>query len=515
VRSTEAADPPNVKRGRKASDAGGDPATTFDLLPFEADSEVVARSSRQTAVAQVVTQGVRFLTNVVLARLLTPNDFGVVAVALVLTALIDQFKDFGMGAAIIQRPTVDRILLNSVFYLNVAIGIFAAGGMLLFAEPLAEAIGNRSASTVIRAYAGITIVTALGLVHQSVLSRRMQFRKLAWVTAVPAVITASTSLIAAVAGMGYWALVLGAAVGAIAGTVMLWGSDKWRPTREVSFSSLASIWGFSWHAFMSNVLYCVWTQMDKVIVSRGVGPAALGIYTMGQRVVSTPLSAISSVIDRVTFSAFSRRQDENAALRSGFTRSSAVIALITFPVMAGAAALATPMVAVVFGPKWSDLAPVIQVLAPVGAVQSVTFNCGQILLAKGRADWTYRWGILHLIVLLVLEITFVRWGVVGVTLGYATGIVLITPFSLLLAFHFIEMRLRDYFASLFPYIWMTAGMTISVVLISWWCRTVGGSYLAELTGGVTTGIIVYGVLLLLVRPPALVDATKALRGSMR
>jgi Domain of unknown function (DUF2172)/Domain of unknown function (DUF4910)/Polysaccharide biosynthesis protein len=106
--------------------------------------------------------------------------------------------------------------------------------------------------------------------------------------------------------------------------------------------------------------YFVWSQTDKVIVGRGVGSGGLGIYTMGHRIISTPLWAISSVIDQVTFPAFSRRQDDNGALRSGFTRSAAVIALIAFPLMAGAAAVATPMVAVVFGPKWTGLAPVIR-----------------------------------------------------------------------------------------------------------------------------------------------------------
>jgi O-antigen/teichoic acid export membrane protein len=501
-----------VNRQIKASPTGEDPSTRLDPLASEADTQAVARSSRQTAVGQVVTQGVRFLTSIVLARLLTPEDFGVVAVALVLATLIDTVQDLGMGAAIIQRRTVDQVLLNSVFYLNVAIGALLATGMLLFASPLAEALGNRSATTVIQAYAAITFVTALGQIHQSILRRKMQFRKIAWVTAASAVITASISLIGAIAGMNYWALVLGAAVGAMAGTIMLWGFDQWRPSRHVSSSSLASIWGFGWHTFMTNLLYFSWTQIDKVIVGRGAGSAALGIYTIGQRVISTPLSAISSVIDEVTFPAFSRRQDENGALRSGFTRSSAVIALMTFPLMAGAAAVATPMVAVVFGPKWSDLAPVIHVLALAGAIQSVTFNCGQILFAKGRADWSFRWGILHLIVLSGLEIVFVRWGAVGVAFGYATGLVLITPFTLILTFHLIEMRLRDYFVNLFPYIWMTAAMTISVILTSWWCRSAGGSNLAELITGVITGILVYGVLLRLIRPPALVDAIKALRG---
>ena len=500
---------------RRASATGEDPDTRLDVQAHEADSKAVARSSRQTAVSQMVTQGVRFLTSIVLARLLTPNDFGVVAIALLLATLIDHLRDMGMGAAIIQRRTVDQVLLNSVFYLNVAIGALTATGLLLSAEPLAEALGSPSAAPVIQAFAGITLITAVGQIHHSILRRRMQFQKIAWVTAASAVIMASTSLIGAAAGMDYWALVLGAAVGATAETIMLWSFDQWRPTRRVSFSSLASIWGFSWHSFLANILYFSWSQADKVIVGRFVGPAALGVYTMGQRVVSTPLSAISSVIDEVTFSAFSRRQDENAALRSGFTRSSAVIALMTFPLMAGAAVVATPMVAVVFGSKWSDLAPVIQVLAPAAAIQSVTFNCGQLLLAKGRADWSFRWGIVHLIVLVGLEIFFVRWGAVGVALGYAIGLTLITPFTLILTFHFVEMRLRDYFVNLFPYLWMTAAMTISVILMTWWCRSVGASDLAQLSAGVATGILVYGVLLRLVRPAALADASNALLGRIR
>jgi PST family polysaccharide transporter len=188
---------------------------------------------------------------------------------------------------------------------------------------------------------------------------------------------------------------------------------------------------------------------------------------------------------------------------------------MTFPLMAGVAAVATPMVAVVFGPRWSDLAPVIQVLALAAAIQSVTFNCGQLLMAKGHADWSFRLGIVHLIVLAGLELLFLRWGAVGVALGYTTGLILITPITLLLTFHFIEMRLRDYFANLFPYLWMTATMTISVILLTWWCRSVGASDLIELIAGVATGVLVYGILLRLVRPAALVDATKALLGRIK
>jgi PST family polysaccharide transporter len=480
--------------------------------PVEVTSTVVVRSSRQTAVAQVISQSTRFLTSIVLARLLTPDDFGVVAVALIIMTVLDRFRDMGTGAAIIQRREVDDGLLNAVFLLNVVMGLAMSGLIFGFAAPLASAMGNPDAAAVIRVFAGIAIITALGQIHQSLLRRRMQFRRIAVITAVAAVVTAAVSVVAALFGLTYWALVLGTGVGTAVSTVMLWVYDPWRPTRHVSWRGLKSIAWYSWHIFLSDLLFLVWNQLDKVIVGRFVGTTGLGLYTMGQRVVTTPLTALSSVIDEVTFPAFSRRQDDDAALRSGFTRTACVVALVIFPLMAGIAVVAEPFVSVVLGDQWAALVPIIWVLAPAGAIQAVTFNSGQLLLAKGRSDWTYRWGILYVAVLGTLELAMSRWGATGVALGYAVGTALLTPFSLMLAFRLVHMRLRTYVVALLPFATMSAAMAGTVAVVSWLTSQLSAPDLLRLFLAVLVGVAVYALQLIVWRPPALKDALAAVRG---
>jgi PST family polysaccharide transporter len=478
-------------------------------------SGLVARSSKQTAVSQVITQGVRFLTSIVLARLLTPEDFGIVAVALIISAVLDRVKDMGTGMALIQRKHVDQVLLNSVFSFNVLLGALTSILLLWLAVPIANAFNNPASAPAIQVFAGFTFVAALGQIHQSLLRRRMHFRQLAVATATAAVVTAVTSIAGALAGMTFWALVVGTGVGVATNTVLLWIFDRWRPTRHVSLASLRSIARYSWHIFLSDILFLVWNQLDKVIVSRFVGATGLGLYTMSGRLVTSPIASLATVIDDVTFPAFSRKQDDHAALRSGFTRSSGVVAMLIFPLMTGLGLLAAPLVAVVFGEKWAGLVPIIWCLAPAGAVNAVTASSGQLLLAKGRSDWTYRWGLLYLVVLGGLELALAPWGATGVALGYTFGTLLLTPFSLMLAFHFIEMRLRDYLRALWPYVAAVAVMALAMLLATRWVAHAGAHDLVQLAVGFVVGTAVYAGALRLMNPPAVRDAVHALRGRLR
>ena len=479
------------------------------------DTGTVARGARHTAAAQVITQVVRLATNVVLARLLTPEDFGIVAIALVVTLLVDQLKDVGTGSAIIQRPKVDDLLLNSVFYLNLALGFVLAGGMFLLAGPVALALSDESAAPVLQAFSLVTLVTALGQIHHSLLRRSLRFVEIAVTTSVTAMVTAAVSIAGALLGMTYWALVVGNIVGALVGTVMVWVYDRWRPSRNFSLASLRSIWSYSFHLFLSNVLFVVFNQVDKIIISRFLGGAALGAYTLAQRTVAAPVSSVASVVNEVVFPAFSRRQEDHAALRSGFIRSSCTTAVVTFPFAFGLAVLAHPAVEVVFGDDWLAVVPVLWFLAPVAAVQSVTAHSSQLLLAKGRSDWSYRWGVVYCIVLTALELFGVRWGLVGVTAAYAAGVLLLTPFSLLIAFRPIGLPLRPYLIALLPYAWISAVMVACVFVSSHITRQAGATPLAELVIGVAIGGVVYALLLLVVRPPALQDALAVLKGGQR
>jgi PST family polysaccharide transporter len=169
-------------------------------------------------------------------------------------------------------------------------------------------------------------------------------------------------------------------------------------------------------------------------------------------------------------------------------------------------------VAVLLGPQWSGVAPVILALAPAGAIQSVTFNSAQILFAKGRADWAFRWGLLHLGLLTPLELVGARWGITGVAWGYAIGVILIAPFTLLLTFRTIDLRMRDYLAPLVPFAVSSLAMVAVVVPIRVALADSGASDLVQLGGSVGAGVVVYAFAMWRWRPQGVVDAVTALRG---
>jgi lipopolysaccharide exporter len=477
----------------------------------EVTTAVVVRSARHNAVGQVVTQSARLLTSVVLARLLAPGDFGVVALAMVVQIFLDEIKDIGMGATIVQRKSVDQVLLNSVFYANVVIGAAVSALLYAAAGPVASSLGSAEAAPAVRGFAVIMFVTALGQIHLSLLRRAMQFRHIAKVISASAIVNAVVSIGCALGGMTYWALVLGNGAAAVTGTVMYWTYDTWRPTAKASLAALRSIWRTSWHIFMVGFLTLIWVQVDRVIVSSFVGVVALGTYALAQRVVTTPTGSISSMLSDVAYSAFARRQDDNAALRSGFMRSSAVIATITFPMMFGVAAVAAPLVPVVFGDQWSGLVPIIWFLAPACAFTSVTFNCDQILRAKQRSDWSWRWGVVHLVVLGGIELFMVRWGVVGVAAGYLIGTLLLMPFTIIMAFKPIQGRPAAYARMLFPALWMSTLMAAAALLVVNVLNTTGASDAVQAGAGIVTGAALYLGLLAVVRPPAVRDLLSVAR----
>lgn len=490
--------------GQGGSGSGQTPLATVN-------AGMVARGTQATAVSQIVIQGVRFLTNVVLARLLAPEVFGVVAVALVVTMLLDQLRDMGTGAAVIQRARVDDRLLNTVFYLNIALGALLAVILFLTAAPLSAWLGNREATTVLQAFAGLTFVGSLGQIHHALLRRHMRFGEIAIANSVTAIVIAIVSIAGALLGHGYWSLVAGTIAGTVVGTVMVWIYDRWRPSWQFDMASLRSIWSFSSNLFLSNVVFYFFTQVDKVIISHALGAGPVGTYSMAQRTVSAPVNSMSTVVGEVTFPAFSRRQDDDAGLRSGFVRSSRVIALVTFPLMFGLAAVATSVVPVVFGPRWEGLVPLVWLLAPVGAIQSVTTQSAQLLLAKGRADLALRWGLVYSVVLVSLELVGVRWGVVGVAGAYAAGLLLLTLPGLAIAFRLIDLPLRAFGAAMAPHAAITAAMVAAVLAATYAVRTAHGSAHVELVAGVCVGGLTYLGLARATKLPAMHDAVAAIR----
>jgi PST family polysaccharide transporter len=469
------------------------------------------------AVSQASTQVLRFATNIVLAHLLVPADFGIIAIGLTVTMFLDQIRDLGTGATIIQRKDVTPSLLNTVFCLNAAMGVTL--GLVVFAgaSPLAAALGNAQgtaahaqAAHVLQAFALVSVLSSAANVHYALLRRDMRFRVVGVISTASALCNTVVSVALAVAGAGVWSIVAGLAAGTTLGAVAAWWSSGWRPRLELRLADLRSIRQFAAFLLLTNLVAFALQQSDRVVVNRVLGPALLGIYVIALQITTYPLTTVTSALTEVLFPAFARKQDDKQALRSAYVRANRVIALITFPLMAGTAAVAPLLVPVVLGEKWHAAVPLLIALGPAGALRSITANTGSLMLAQGRSRATFLSSAAFAAIVVTGFVVGIRWGLQGMCVTYTAVVVAVTPALCWVAFRDLDLRVRDYFRALGPLTLITLVMVAAVVGTGF---TVPQTLPAavRLAAQVLVGAAVYVGLLVRVRPIAYVDALSALR----
>ena len=490
-----------MKRSRGSS------SVSFDAI---VSTDSVARASRHTVLAQLATQVSRLAVNVILARLLTPSDFGVVAVAMVVMVVVWQLTDLGTAAVIIQREVIDDALVTSLFYFNIVMGAGLSAAMFAVARPLAALMGEPSAASSIQVLASVGFIGSVGNMHYALLRRNMKFGWLATMNIANAAVSGVVGIALAVAGAGLWALVGSVVAGTFVSTVIAWWYEPWRPSATFSLERLRSVARFSIHFFYSSALAVGFAQLDKVIISRLLGSAALGTYTVAQRTVTSPINTVSEAVSTVSFSVFAREQSNPEALRSGVTRAAGVVALVVLPSMVGLAVLAEDAVAMVYGPRWESATPVIQVLAPVAAVQALSRVTASVMLAMGRSDWLYRWALAYCLVGAGVMLVSSQWGLIGVSLGLAAVVALLAPFEMMMALHLIGMSLGAYLRSLLPQLAITAVMAGSAWLAATLVDRLGAGSALQLLAGTVAGAVVYAGLMWRTKLPALDDARRVL-----
>lgn len=474
-------------------------------------TSAVVSGARVVVLAQIFTLSTRFVMSVVLAILLLPRDIGVVAIAQTVMLFFDQIRDMGTGIALIQKAQLRNPMICTVFLFNVLLGAGLMLAQVALSEPVGAVMHEPQAGTILLALAPIPFVLSLGQVHHALLRRDLKYRQIAILNALAALANALASLLGALAGMGPWALALGIAVGYCVDTMLSWYFDDWRPWAawKVEWRSMRDIAGFSTRIFAANAVGFLFSQSDKLLVGRWLGAGPLGLYSLAQRVLSYPRAAVSNMVGEVTLPAFAKHQADNVALQKGFVRAARVVALLTFPVMAGAAAVARPTVDGGLGPAWHGLTPLIWILAPLGAVQSITTLAGGLIVAKGRGGGYLSWTLLSSVPGLALFAIGLQWSLNWACIAGAGVYLLLTPLLLFLCFREVHLSVRTFARHMLAVTAISTVMAGVVVAVD---ATLGTSlpHLATMVVGIGVGVIVYVALLAIVRPAALTDTAEAL-----
>jgi O-antigen/teichoic acid export membrane protein len=400
------------------------------------------------------------------ARMLGPAAYGLMAMAALVIAFISNFRDLGTATAIIQRPTVSRHLLSSLFWINVAVGLLMCITVAATAQTVASFFRSPELAGILRVLSLSLWIASASVVHNAILTRAMLFKAVALTELVAALAGYLVALTCAYAGLGVWSLVFASVTSSLTNTIGYWAGARFAPRFEFNWSEVKSIAGFSSNLSAFGIVNYACRNVDNLIVGKVLGSVSLGFYQMAYNLMLTPIQNISTMISQVLFPAFSRIQDDSERFRHAYVRGCMVIALLTFPVMAGLGVVADPLIRAVLGPKWIGAIPIFQILVPVGLVQSVQTTVGIVYQAKGRTDLLFRWGLLVLVAVTSAFLVGVRFGAVGVAAAYAIVYVifLIYP-GFALCFRLIGIRFRDFVSALLPQLMLTISM--SVICYAW------------------------------------------------
>jgi O-antigen/teichoic acid export membrane protein len=414
----------------------------------------LARQARQsvgwTLLQNVGRNGGNFLVFLLLAKLLSPQAFGLIAMAGVMVMLVNVLIEQGLGDALLQHPALEPAHLDTAFWLTLSLSIVATLLVLLTAPWLARLYGQPELGGVLQALAPLFILTGLSTVQQASLQRKFAFRTLALRSVVAVLAGGVVSLGLASAGLGIWSLVGQQLSAGLAGSVVLWCASSWRPRRLFSAAHAKDLWQFSRHILGANLLNFVSRKSDDLLIGLYLGPVALGFYAVAYQILTALEQLLSQGLDAVALSSFSRLQDQMAALRQAFLTAVQLAALAVFPAFAGVALVAPEFVMGVLGPQWQPSVAVLQWLAFAGMLHGIFHFNHAIFKACGHPALSLRLMLLSTVANLLLFLLFVRSGIEAVAMAYVLRAYLLAPLGLLVLRRVTAIRLRDY---LQPLLW--------------------------------------------------------------
>lgn len=383
------------------------------------------------------------ITTSILARLLAKTDFGLVAVAVVAINYLSVLKDLGLGAALIQRKGDVKEAANTVFTINIFIGLVLSAIAILCA-PLVAIYFRDSQITPVLRWMGLSfIINALGSVHTNWLVRDLDYRRKMIPELGGALIKGAVSIGMAYYGYGVWSLVFGQIAGAVASVILVWIVLPWRPRLVLDQRIAGALMKFGASVTAIDILNEITDNIDYVIIGRIFGLIPLSIYTLAYRLPEMLLIGNLWVMGGVVFPALSTVQDRPKELRRGFLASVRLVELIAVPISLGLLIAADPIIRVLFGEQWLDAIPVLRVLAIYAWVYSLGYHAGGFYKAIGRPDILLKLSILTLVIIIPSLLIGARWGIIGVAVGHLVAILIRRVISLALAIRFVDVSIFD------------------------------------------------------------------------
>ena len=469
-----------------------DPTESRTQSEVRALDRSLLRGVAWTATAKRASQALSRVSWQIVARLLTPEDYGLVGMAAIYLGLITLLSEFGLGTAVLAIRELSVEQINQLNGLAVVLGLASLLASCAVAIPLGRFFHAPPLPLVVVAMSTTFVIASFKTVPLALLQRDLRFKALALIDLSQALVLAISMIGLAVAGLRYWTLVCGAVLGALISTGAVLRL-RHSPLAWPRLKFLKPAITLSSNVLVSRLCWYVSANADFLVAGRILGKAALGFYGVGWTLASVPVDRVASLVGQVTPAFFSAVQTDRAAIRRYLLRITEGIALITFPISLGLALVARDFVPVVLGSKWEPAVAPLQVLAAYAAFRSITPLLPQLLQVTGDAKFEM-WRMVAAAVVMPASFYFggQRWGTVGLAMAWVLVDPLLAVPLYRRVFSKIELSLREYLVALWPALSGTALMAAVVLAVGVFS---GSAWAAgvRLAAQVAAGAISYGL----------------------
>ena len=334
---------------------------------------------------------VNFLISIFLARILTPEEFGLVGMVLVIISIAEIYIDMGFGSALIQKPNVDNKLFSSVFWLNIIMGALLTAIVFLLSPIISSFYKIDLIESLSRSLSFVFIIGSLGIIQNIRLTRKMNFKSLALAHAVSITISGAVGIVLAMLNFGVWALVFQQLLTRVTLVINLWIIEKWKPEFYLSLNDIQSIWGFSSKRFLTLFLRSIFRKLDTLIIAKLFEPATLGFYTRSRSLTDIIIVNTSGSLNKVFFPLVSKHQENHAELKKIYSKSLLLIGYVSVCISSLLFISAKEIIVLFFSEKWLNSVPffAIMVLAD-GFTKPIGTLMLNLILGLGHAGTEFK-----------------------------------------------------------------------------------------------------------------------------
>lgn len=428
-----------------------DPLSDHRLVQTDALTGDLRRHSVQAGAAaiagQLATNILHLVATMVLARMLMPSDFGLVAMVLVVVAFTAMLRDLGLSAATVQRQDIGIHHVSALFWVNVGMSILLTAAIFASAPAVAWFYDEPRVMPITQALAFVSLIDGISIQHQALLRRQLRLGMLAVIEIIALVCSIGAAIFMASRGAGYWALVGMQLIQVSVRTVLFWLLTGWKPMLRLNLNEVKSLLSFGGFITGSRFLNTLTKTIDKLLIGKLVSAEQLGIYSKAFNGVLLPFDRLTWALSRVAVPTLSRLQDDPDRFRRFYQKAVLLIVTFAFPAITCVYLQAEAAVLIILGDQWLSAVPLIQLLAPVAATAMLSATVRWIFVSLGRAGRLLKWRMFESTVKIIGIVVGVQWGASGVALALLiVNLALLFP-GLWYCFQETKIRLSDILAA--------------------------------------------------------------------